>query len=717
MSKEVQAAVGTQRQFAKQPEMPYALSLNKFNASTGISQRTDLDAQRLASSLGLLGKNIMEERIADEKRTQDQAVLVNADKLLAGKTQEDLKKFDRMAALQNSSADFDLTDNRYAMAVLEKGIGKMASQYAKEQWMNDPASEKPKSVSEAVSLFNKYLQENRANFSDDGISNKVAFDQGYYEGAVQDTIKIANEADKRINDDKRQKMVMLGSSEFQDLVYSGAKGEDFLTRGNEALRKVQLGARDRDGFIKAVAPLAQMIADQDFDTARLDALGDYQYEDGLSLKQMVNLYPSYTKIADNFNLRVTENILKRHKRPDGTYDLEGCMQDVDNLPKDAVVAEGIPEANLPISQGDNPDLADLSPTMKSVLPVVGGAIYQLGFKNAQITSGYRTAAHNASVGGVPNSAHTLGNAVDIYLGDNVDEAQANKALSYFKQYFGEVLFHDAGSGRHLHLADYHGGMKAANPKEQSAAAYSPQRRQKVRQAILAAHAQAQRVKAQRDADERDRITMALLKTNDPSEQMQIINSSNLPETTKATMSRSILRETRRSANYYGFGAGDKEAKHFWDYENGYQYIADTETYAEWYKAYKDPNVDGKSKEYIALQKEANRATARLNKLLKFKKKRGLIPGEQAETTQSKSDYDPNNDTPILSDYDQQIAQLKILVNSNPTDDRGVPLDEDQIHRRVEVLAQQAGLDVNKVLRDVFGAEGNINDMLADARGE
>lgn len=709
MSKEVQAAIGTQRQFSKQPEIPYALSLNKFNASAGISQRTDLDAQRLASSLGLLGKNIMEERIADEKRTQDQAVLVNADKLLAGKTQEDLKKFDRMAALQNSSDEFDLTDNRYAMAVLEKGIGKMASQYAKEQWMNDPASEKPKSVSEAVSLFNKYLQENRANFSDDGISNKVAFDQGYYEGAVQDTIKIANEADKRINDDKRQKMVMLGSSEFQDLVYSGAKGEDFLTRGNEALRKVQLGTRYRDGFIKAVAPLAQMIADQDFDTARLDALGDYQYEDGLSLKQMVNLYPSYTKIADNFNLRVSDAILKRHKRPDGTYDLAGCLQDADNLPKDTVIAEGIPEANLPISQGDNPDLTDLSPTMKSVLPMVGGAIYQLGFKDAQITSGYRTAEHNASVGGVPNSAHTLGNAVDIYLGDNVDEAQANKALSYFKQYFGEVLFHDAGSGRHLHLADYHGGMKAANPKEQSAAAYSPQRVQKVRQLILAAHAQAQRIKAQRDAEERDRITMALLKTNDPSEQMQIINSSNLPETTKATMSRSILRETRRSANYYGFGAGDAEAKHFWDYENGYQYIEDTETYAEWYQAYKDPNVDGKSDAYIKLQKAANRATARLNKLLKFKKKRGLIPGEQAETTQSKSNYNPENDTPALSSRDVDIAEMKIYAHSNPKAPNGVPLSDEDIRDKVRQAAEEAGMDVNSVLTEVFGEDTEGGD--------
>ena len=353
--------------------------------------------------------------------------------------------------------------------------------------------------------------------------------------------------------------------------------------------------------------------------------------------------------------------------------------------------------------------------MKSVLPMVGGAIYQLGFKDAQITSGYRTAEHNASVGGVPNSEHTQGNAVDIYLGDNVDEAQANKALSYFKQYFGEVLFHDAGTGRHLHLADYHGGMKAANPKEQSAAAYNPQRVNKIRQAIYAKQAQAQRVKAQRDADERDRINMALLQTNDPSEQMQIINSSNLPETTKATMIRTLTRQAQQSAKGYG---NDAEAKHFWAYENGYQYIKDTQTYAEWYKAYQDPNVDGKSKEYQALQKRANRATARLNALLEFKKKRGYIPSEQ-ETTQSTStsNYDPSNDTPTLSDYDQQIAQLKILVNSNPTDDRGVPLDEDQIHRRVEVLAQQAGLDVNKVLRDVFGAEGNINDMLADARGE
>lgn len=703
MSKEVQAAVGTQRQFAKQPEMPYALQLNnRYNLAAGLSPRTDLDTQRLQSALGLLGKNIMEERIADEKRSQDQAVLVNADKLLAGKTQEDLKKFDRMAALQNSTDEFDLTDNRYAMAALEKGIGKMASTYAKQQWANDPEAQKPKSVSEAVGLFNKYLQDNRAAFSEDGISNKVAFDQGYYEGAVQDTLKVADEADKRINDDKRQKMIMLASSEMQDLIYGGAKGENFMNGCLPAMRKMQLASPNRDAFIKSMSPILQMIADQDFTTDRLDSLGDYQYEEGLSLKQMVNMYPVYQKVADNFNLRVTDDIVSKCTRPDGTVDLEQASNLLSQLPKEYQTGDGLPYAYLPISQGDNPDLADLSETMKSALPLIGGAIYQLGFKDAEITSGFRSVEHNAAVGGAQNSWHTKGDALDIYLGDGVDDTSANSALSYFKQYFGEVLFHDAGTGRHLHLADYKGGLKGANPKEQSASAYSPQRLDKIRQSVFAKYQQAQHIKAQKDADEKDRVAMALMQTTDPSEQLQIINNSNLPAATKATMSRSMLREARKSANYYGFGSGDGEAKHFWNYEKGYQYIKDTKTYAEWYKAYQDPNVDSDSEEYQTLQKKANKATARLNDLLEFKKERGLIPSVDGKTTQSSSGKRPEDDVPVLSKKDSDLAELKIYINSNPVNSAGIPLDEDQLHDVVDKYAIRNGLDVNDIEKEVFG---------------
>ncbi len=700
MSKEVQAAVGTQRQFAKQPEQPYALQLNKPNFSAGISPRADLDAQRLSNALGLLGDNLMKEKVAYEKRKQDELALLNVDKMLEGKTQEDLQNFDRMANLQNSSEIFDFSHNRYAMAALEKGIGKMASTYAKQEWANDPQSQKPKSIDEAVSLYHNYLSENHKKFSD-GIQNDYAFDQGYYEGATKDTLKIADEADKRINDDKRQKMLMLASSEIQDAVYGNLKGEDFKNVITPALRKMRIAARDRAGVIKAVSPLATMIAENDFDTERLDALGDFEYEEGMKLRQMVNLYPAYAKIADNFNYKAADSILQKCRRADGTYDLERAYNEVYSMPDGVGVSDGVPEATLPISEGDNPNLNGLSATMKGALPLIGGAIYQMGFKDAEITSGYRTAEYQMELNpSAPNSYHTTGDAVDIYLGDNVSPEDSTKAKAYFGRYFNEVLYHDAGTGLHLHLAGYKGGLKKAT-HNLTASAYSPQRRQKTFQIISTRNAQAEAVRRQQLAYEKEQLTLSLLQTTDPSEQLTIIDNSNLPTATKDTMRKSILREARKAANYYGFGASDVEAKHFWDYEHSYSYIKDTRKYAEWYAAYKDPNVDSDSEAYQKLQKEANKATVNLNELLNFKKARGLIPSEQQS---SQIEYNPADDVPTISKRDSLIANIKIWVASSPRNAAGIPLSEDEIRDSVDKYAIQNGLDVNDIEDEVFGKE-------------
>lgn len=700
MSKEVQAAVGTQRQFAKQPEQPYALQLNKPNFSAGISPRADLDAQRLSNALGLLGDNLMKEKVAYEKRKQDELALLNVDKMLEGKTQEDLQNFDRMANLQNSSDVFDFSHNRYAMAALEKGIGKMASTYAKQEWANDPQSQKPKSIDEAVSLYHNYLSENRKKFSD-GIQNDYAFDQGYYEGATKDTLKIADEADKRINDDKRQKMLMLASSEIQDAIYGNLKGEDFRNALHPALRKIGLAARDIDGTIKAVTPLANMIAENDFDTDRLDALGDFEFENGMKLRQMVNLYPSYAKIAENFNYKAVDDLMSKSQRADGTYDLERFCNGVYSLPDEIGSSDGVPEATLPISQGDDPNLDSLSATMKGALPLIGGAIYQMGFKDAEITSGYRSLEHQMRLNpSAPNSYHTTGEAVDIYLGNDVSPEDSAKAKSYFSRYFNEVLYHDAGTGLHLHLAGYKGGLKKAT-HNLTASAYSPQRKQKMLQIGFAINARAQAVLKQKREAEKEQLTMSLLQTTDPSEQLALIDNSNLPTTTKDTMRRAILREARKATDYYGFGAGDVEAKHFWNYEHSYSYIKDARKYAEWYAAYKDPNVDGESKAYKDLQEEANKATARLNELLDFKKARGLISSEQQS---SKNGYNPADDTPSISKSEALIADIKIWAMSNPRNSAGIPLSEDEIRDTVDKYAIRNGLDVNDIEDEVFGKE-------------
>jgi len=63
-----------------------------------------------------------------------------------------------------------------------------------------------------------------------------------------------------------------------------------------------------------------------------------------------------------------------------------------------------------------------------------------------MTSGRRTPEGNRLVGGVPNSAHVTGRAVDYAGGDlNAILAEARKLPGHRKSFI-----HDAGSGRHVH---------------------------------------------------------------------------------------------------------------------------------------------------------------------------------------------------------------------------------------------------------------------------
>ena len=295
MSKQVDAAVGTQRQFAKQPEMPYALRLNNVNFSAGIHQRADYDAQLLAQSLNVIPKGILNLHAAIDKGMQDNATLINADKILSGKTKEDLQKFDRMSALQHIDGK-NLSHNKYAMAALEQGIGRMASTYAKQQWADLPEAQRPKSVAESVQQYNQLLQENYNSFGDN-IKNRVAFDKGYYDGAIQDTLKVANEADQRINDEKHEKMMGMANVQMQDIIFSKASGQEFFDGMSRSIRELELGAKDRKEFKNAMMANLAMIAETDYDGSRLSQLENISVFGGTKLKEMISFAPYKQKLG------------------------------------------------------------------------------------------------------------------------------------------------------------------------------------------------------------------------------------------------------------------------------------------------------------------------------------------------------------------------------------------------------------------------------------
>lgn len=110
-------------------------------------------------------------------------------------------------------------------------------------------------------------------------------------------------------------------------------------------------------------------------------------------------------------------------------------------------------------------VAHLKDGYQSVIPQVAGVLVNdFGIEGAQISSAFRTREHNKEVGGVENSYHVgdgeHGDALDIVLPDGTSAETAEAIKQRFKNsgVFDEVLFHDAGSGYHLHL----GGLKTDN---------------------------------------------------------------------------------------------------------------------------------------------------------------------------------------------------------------------------------------------------------------
>ncbi|MCI7199483.1 D-Ala-D-Ala carboxypeptidase family metallohydrolase [Megasphaera elsdenii] len=121
-----------------------------------------------------------------------------------------------------------------------------------------------------------------------------------------------------------------------------------------------------------------------------------------------------------------------------------------------------------LTQGANIDeqVQQLKPEFREALPIIGGMLNQMGVADgAEISSGGRTREHNAEVGGSPTSQHIIGpnggDAVDIVLPDGTTAEKAEEVRKAFEDSgaFDQVLFHDAGSGYHLHLGGYHGGLE------------------------------------------------------------------------------------------------------------------------------------------------------------------------------------------------------------------------------------------------------------------
>ena len=700
MPNPISNAIGTQRQFSKQPERVYEKRLIEPSFGRSISIGANGDAQSLANSLGLLGKGIFAESLAADKREREQFTAEDAERMIAGKTADDLKNFDVTQALQHSGKGFDLTDNPYAIATLNRSMGQVAAMSVKEKYLSENPGV-PKSIGEAVQGYNKMAQEVYEGFDKGNISNKYAFDKGFSQVHFQEALNIANIAGQKINTERKSQGQRAINVKMQNLIMGAdtLDNDTFAASFGELSRELMAYVDNSGEALNIIQSNLMSLAENATSTEKLNAIKDTIFF-GADRKLGAELpfFPFYKKIAENFNTIVAGRIYDSAKNADGTVNWEKVDKTLNSLPTSVLTVSGIPQVDLPRYSGD---LDTLTSELKSVLPSVGGLLSMLGYGDvAEYTSGYRDTAYNASVNGAPNSYHTKGDAVDIYLG-NLSEEEQESVRNNFAPYFKEVLYHDAGSGVHLHLGGYLGGLEnRADNAEATAAAYSPDRKEKIMRLLEARDADARRIEKERQQELYNNTVRSVMSANSEEEAMQVIANSGLPYNRQQALENSVRRQYRAINKGTQKGTLTTEDKRWIQYQRS-RIWTDIETIEKYNAVQEDPDnfVDSN------LQEKANDAARRLNNYWKW-----CIPGYGKNN--DNADEELKQENADAADNQQQVdADKYVEAKADVAALRSEGFSDSQIIEALFSYAKDNNLDITTLLTDtdIFPEEEDYSE--------
>lgn len=261
MTNPITSALGTQRQFTKQPEAPYQKRLITPSFGGGISMGADNSATLLASSLGLLGSGLMAESIAADKRAE-KVNKAEADRIFSMTSEEDREKLSTIDIL-NQSKRFDIADDPYAVARIDELRGQHLNTLFKQEYETEvvPNQPLPENSQQNIANFENFMSQ---KLKDSNITayNKTAFEKGFYASRPVDVLQQDEQYRKRRQADLEADRDAAIGSKWDDLISDSINmsAEDFAKKAQELQMDAMLTSFPLADRIKLLSEAAKQVA-------------------------------------------------------------------------------------------------------------------------------------------------------------------------------------------------------------------------------------------------------------------------------------------------------------------------------------------------------------------------------------------------------------------------------------------------------------------------
>lgn len=295
----VQNAVGTQRQFTKQPVATYQKQLRGVNSSAGIRDASAAD--KLAGALNGLGGVINTYFYDREKRKDMEAE--DTKRIANQVTDEEWKTLASTELLTKYGDQFHLTDNVLAVSMIEQMRGKYFSDKFNNEYTLLVAKEgRMKTAQEEAERYEKKKQEWVKDNVDVAV-NQQEFQKGFWESNPEDVLRNVNaqveEESRALGAVRDGQLQAQAGSMIAESNGDVTKLKEGFTNLSQSSILTMMPADRRLAFFKdALGQVSRVYGSAD----AITALGDvvFSVADGQLLKDVIDLEP-YKEVAREVN--------------------------------------------------------------------------------------------------------------------------------------------------------------------------------------------------------------------------------------------------------------------------------------------------------------------------------------------------------------------------------------------------------------------------------